>query len=38
MTNPVQVLIDFRIDSGISNWKVIDDIVMGGKSQGNFFS
>lgn len=30
------ILFDFKKDSNISNWKVVDDVVMGGQSQGNF--
>lgn len=31
------VLFDFKSDSDISNWRVVDDVVMGGQSNGNFF-
>ena len=30
------ILFDFNIKSDISNWKVVDDVVMGGRSNGNF--
>ncbi|WP_336070532.1 CIA30 family protein [Mesoflavibacter sp. CH_XMU1404-2] len=29
-------IIDFNNNSNISNWQVVDDVVMGGKSNGNF--
>jgi NADH dehydrogenase [ubiquinone] 1 alpha subcomplex assembly factor 1 len=29
-------LFNFTTDSDISNWKVIDDVVMGGRSDGSF--
>lgn len=29
-------LYDFRKTSDISNWRIVDDIVMGGRSNGNF--
>ena len=29
------VLIDFNKDSDLSNWTVVDDVVMGGRSDGN---
>ena len=29
-------IIDFNSNSNISNWNVVDDVVMGGKSNGNF--
>jgi hypothetical protein len=29
-------LFDFNKESNISNWRVIDDVVMGGRSNGNF--
>lgn len=28
------VLFDFSSDSDLSNWKVVDDVVMGGRSEG----
>ena len=29
-------LFNFTMDSDISNWKILDDVVMGGRSDGNF--
>lgn len=29
-------LFDFSTDSEINNWRVVDDVVMGGRSAGNF--
>jgi len=29
-------LFNFTADSDISNWKILDDVVMGGRSDGNF--
>lgn len=29
-------LFNFTADSDISNWKIVDDVVMGGRSDGNF--
>ncbi len=31
-----QVIFDFNSNSDISAWSVVDDVVMGGESQGNF--
>lgn len=31
-----KTIIDFNNNSNISNWQVVDDVVMGGKSNGNF--
>ena len=31
------VLFDFTADSTIANWYIVDDVVMGGRSKGNFF-
>jgi hypothetical protein len=31
-----QIIFDFSKDTDISSWNVIDDVVMGGKSVGNF--
>ncbi|MDG1728814.1 MAG: CIA30 family protein [Algibacter sp.] len=33
--NPM-TLFDFDSKSDISNWKIVDDVVMGGRSKGNF--
>jgi hypothetical protein len=30
------IIFDFNKNSSISNWIVVDDVVMGGKSNGNF--
>lgn len=29
-------IFNFNLNSDISNWKIIDDVVMGGRSNGNF--
>ena len=29
-------IFDFTSESNISNWKIVDDVVMGGRSDGNF--
>lgn len=34
--NAEQIIFDFSKDTDISSWKVIDDVVMGGESSGNF--
>jgi len=31
-----QIIFDFDIRRDINNWRVLDDIVMGGRSLGNF--
>jgi hypothetical protein len=36
MSNANQIIFDFNADSDISNWTTVDDVVMGGKSRGNF--
>lgn len=36
MTNEKMQLVDFGKDSDLSNWYVVDDVVMGGRSDGNF--
>lgn len=36
MLTPQNFLFNFHKDSDISDWKIVDDVVMGGKSQGNF--
>jgi hypothetical protein len=33
---PPNVIFDFNKNSDIRNWIIIDDVVMGGKSSGNF--
>ncbi len=36
-TNPNPALIfDFNLNTNLQNWQVVDDVVMGGKSSGNF--
>ena len=30
------IIFDFNKNSSISNWVVVDDVVMGGRSTGNF--
>ena len=30
------VIFDFDKDSNLKNWKIVDDVVMGGKSSGHF--
>lgn len=30
------ILFDFTIDADLSRWRVVDDVVMGGRSNGNF--
>lgn len=35
MTNPISIF-NFSEDTNISNWRIVDDIVMGGRSNGNF--
>ena len=34
--NASVALFDFSSDSEINNWRVVDDVVMGGRSSGNF--
>jgi hypothetical protein len=36
MTNSL-LIFDFDKKSDISDWKIVDDIVMGGRSNGNFY-
>tara|TARA_B110000211_G_scaffold201633_1_gene233342 strand:- start:310 stop:807 length:498 start_codon:yes stop_codon:yes gene_type:complete len=36
MSNANQIIFDFNADSDISNWTTVDDVVMGGRSRGNF--
>lgn len=33
---PHQIIFDFNKTSDIRNWLIVDDVVMGGKSSGNF--
>ncbi len=37
MILPAQVIFDFNKNADTSKWKIIDDVVMGGKSSGNFY-
>mgnify|MGYP006429909175 CR=1 FL=1 len=30
------IIFDFNKDSNLKNWKIVDDVVMGGKSSGHF--
>ena len=36
MNNSAHTIFDFSKQSNISSWKVVDDVVMGGVSSGNF--
>ena len=36
MVNTQQVIFDFTPDAPLNNWVVVDDVVMGGRSSGNF--
>lgn len=36
MTNSQKIIFDFTDKTDISQWTVVDDVVMGGKSSGNF--
>ena len=36
MGNAPNVLYDFKPDCSLSDWKILDDTVMGGRSSGNF--
>ena len=36
MSDSTQLIFDFNSNSNISNWSVVDDVVMGGRSTGNF--
>lgn len=31
-----QIIFDFNLNSDISNWTIVDDVLMGGRSNGNF--
>jgi len=35
-TQPNMTIFDFNSESDISNWRTVDDVVMGGRSNGNF--
>ena len=30
-------IFDFSKESDLRNWRIVDDVVMGGKSDGNFY-
>ena len=36
MSDITNTIFDFNSDANISQWRVIDDVVMGGRSNGNF--
>jgi hypothetical protein len=36
MSATSQLIFDFNLNSNISSWKIVDDVVMGGRSSGNF--
>ncbi|AUC86755.1 CIA30 family protein [Polaribacter sp. ALD11] len=36
MNDTSQIIFDFNSNSDISNWVIVDDVVMGGRSDGNF--
>ncbi|WP_299670804.1 CIA30 family protein [uncultured Polaribacter sp.] len=36
MSATTKTIFDFNSDSNISNWRIVDDVVMGGRSRGNF--
>lgn len=36
MSDSNEIIIDFTADANVSNWQIVDDVVMGGKSNGNF--
>jgi NADH dehydrogenase [ubiquinone] 1 alpha subcomplex assembly factor 1 len=36
MCDTNQIIFDFNSNSDISNWTTVDDVVMGGRSHGNF--
>jgi NADH dehydrogenase [ubiquinone] 1 alpha subcomplex assembly factor 1 len=36
MSDANQTIFDFNSNSDISNWATVDDVVMGGRSRGNF--
>lgn len=36
MINATEIIFDFNTTKDISNWRIVDDVVMGGKSEGNF--
>lgn len=36
MSDTNQTIFDFNLNSDISNWRTVDDVVMGGRSHGDF--
>lgn len=36
MANSTQLLFDFSKESKLSSWRIVDDVVMGGRSNGSF--
>ncbi|TMM29446.1 CIA30 family protein [Polaribacter aestuariivivens] len=36
MSDSQNIIFDFNLNSNISSWRIVDDVVMGGKSNGNF--
>lgn len=36
MSDTTQLIFDFNLNSEISNWQTVDDVVMGGRSEGHF--
>jgi hypothetical protein len=36
MSDSNNIIFDFTSDADISNWRVVDDVVMGGRSNGQF--
>ena len=36
MTNSTHLLFDFSKESRLSSWRIVDDVVMGGRSNGSF--
>ncbi len=36
MSNFQNIIFDFNSNSNTSSWRIVDDVVMGGKSNGNF--
>lgn len=37
LMNTSLVLFDFSQESNLRNWRIVDDVVMGGRSDGNFY-
>ena len=33
MSDATQIIVDFNLNSELSNWKIVDDVVMGGRSK-----